>query len=219
MLFRSTGGTIGFYLKLSHNYSLVDALQHADRLDPALWNSLTVNYGGVDILPAPALPYAEAVDPAKLRMLIEQARHVYDWVVVDLPTVFSRTSLMAISECERAYLISTAELPSLHLTRRALTMVEQMGFPKDRFHVLVNRVSRRDSMGPEHIEGLFGCKVHARLPNDYFSLHRVVTLGQPLGAESELGKAIESVAARLCGSVAERKGIGAGNLKPALQTA
>jgi pilus assembly protein CpaE len=159
------------------------------------------------------------VDPAKLRMLIEQARHIYDWVVVDLPTVFSRTSLMAISECERAYLISTAELPSLHLTRRALTMVEQMGFPKDRFHVLVNRVSRRDSMGPEHIEGLFGCKVHARLPNDYFSLHRVVTLGQPLGAESELGKAIENVASRLCGSVAERKGIGAGNLKPALQTA
>lgn len=214
-----TGGTIGFYLKLSHNYSLVDALQHADRLDPALWNSLTVNYGGVDILPAPALPYAEAVDPAKLRMLIEQARHIYDWVVVDLPTVFSRTSLMAISECERAYLISTAELPSLHLTRRALTMVEQMGFPKDRFHVLVNRVSRRDSMGPEHIEGLFGCKVHARLPNDYFSLHRVVTLGQPLGAESELGKAIENVASRLCGSVTDRKGTGAGNLKPALQTA
>jgi len=214
-----TGGTIGFYLKLSHNYSLVDALEHADRLDPAMWNSLTVNYGGVDILPAPALPYAEAVDPAKLRTLIEQARKHYDWVVVDLPTIFSRTSLMAISECERAYLISTAELPSLHLTRRALTMVEQMGFPKDRFNVIVNRVSRRDSMGPEHIEGLFGCKVHARLPNDYFSLHRVVTLGQPLGAEGELGKAIESVAARLCGSMADRRGTGSASFKPALQSA
>src|SRR5580698_2419655 len=51
--FDLTGGTIGFYLKLSHNYSLVDALQHADHMDLALWNSLTVNYGGVDILPAP----------------------------------------------------------------------------------------------------------------------------------------------------------------------
>ncbi len=55
--FDLTGGTIGFYLQeLSHNYSrsLVDALQHAEHLDLALWNSLTVNYGGVDILPAPA---------------------------------------------------------------------------------------------------------------------------------------------------------------------
>ena len=213
-----TGGTIGFYLKLSHNYSLVDALQHAEHLDPALWNSLTVNYGGVDILPAPAAPYADPVDPARLRMLVDQARHLYDWVVVDLPTVFSRTSLMAISECERAFLISTSELPSLHLTRKALNMVDQLGFPKDRFHVVVNRVSKRDSMGIDHIEGLFGCKVHARLPNDYFSLHRVVTLGQPLGAEGDLGKAIEGVAATLSGSVSERKrGSGSSrDLKPAL---
>ncbi len=211
-----TGGTIGFYLKLSHNYSLVDALQHAEHLDPALWNSLTVNYGGVDILPAPAAPYADAVDPARLRMLIDQARHLYDWVVLDLPTVFNRTSLMAISECERAFLISTAELPSLHLTRKALTMLEQLGFPKDRFHVLVNRVDRRDSVGTGHIEKLFGCKVHASLPNDYFSLHRVVTLGQPLGAEGDLGKAIESLAARLCGSIAEKKkGAVLSSLKPA----
>ena len=39
-------------------------------------------------------------------------------------------------------------------------------------------------------------RVHASLPNDYFSLHRVVTLGQPLGAEGELGKAIEMLAQR-----------------------
>jgi len=215
-----TGGTIGFYLKLSHNYSLVDALQHAEHLDPALWNSLTVNYGGVDVLPAPAAPYADAVDPARMRLLLEQARHLYDWVVVDLPTVFNRISMMAISECERAFLISTAELPSLHLTRKALTMLEKLGFPRDRFHVVVNRVSRRDSMGLEHIEGLFGCKVHASLPNDYFSLHRVVTLGQPLGAEGDLGKSIESLAARLCASIAEKKGgAGASGLKPAFQLA
>src|SRR5689334_20288414 len=130
-----TGGTIGFYLKLSHNYSLVDALQHAEHLDPALWNSLTVNYGGVDILPAPAAPYAEPIDPSRLRMLVEQARQLYDWVILDLPTIFNRTSLMAISECERAFLVSTSELPSLHLTRKALTMVQQLGFPRERFNV------------------------------------------------------------------------------------
>src|SRR4029077_7766733 len=106
--------------------------------------------------------------------------------ILDLPTVFSRTSLMAVSECERAFLISTTELPSLHLTRKALTMVHQLGFPKERFHVVLNRVDRHDNMGVDDMEKLFGCKVHARLPNDYFSLHRVVTLGQPLGAEGDL---------------------------------
>ncbi len=203
--FDLTGGTIGFYLKLSHNYSLVDALQHSDHMDLALWNSLTVNYGGVDILPAPATPYAEPLDGARLRVLIDHARNLYDWVVLDLPAIFNRTSLMAVSECERAFLISTSELPSLHLTRKALTMVDQLGFPKDRFQVLVNRVDKRDDISTADMEKLFGCSIHAKLPNDYFSLHRVVTLGQPLGADGELGKAIEQVAARLSGSLAPPK--------------
>jgi pilus assembly protein CpaE len=211
-----TGGTIGFYLKLSHNYSLVDALQHAEHMDPALWNSLAVNYGGVDILPAPAAPYDEPIDPSRLRVLVANARSVYDWMILDLPAVFNRSSLMAISECERAYLVSTTELPSLHLTRKALNLVDQIGFPKDRFHVLVNRMDRRDDISVTDMEKLFGVPVHASLPNDYFSLHRVVTLGQPLGAENDLGRAIENVAQRLCGASGKPPAPRGRELRPAL---
>ena len=78
-------------------------------------------------------------------MLVEQARQIYDWVILDLPTVFSATSLMATAECERAFLVSTADLPSLHLTRKALTMLNQLGFPKERFHVLEIAVHRRET--------------------------------------------------------------------------
>jgi pilus assembly protein CpaE len=192
-----TGGTIGFYLKLSHPYSLIDALQHAEHLDTALWASLTVNCGGVDILPAPAAPFAEPFDPGRFHVVIEHARRLYDWVVLDLPAVFNRGSLVAVSEADKAYMVSTAELPSLHLTRRALNLVDQLGFPKERFQVVVNRVSRRDGIGTGDMEKLFGCPVHANLPNDYFSLHRAITLGQPLGTEGELGKAVDSLTGRL----------------------
>jgi pilus assembly protein CpaE len=218
--FDLTGGTIGFYLKLSHNYSLVDALQHADHLDLALWNSLTVNYGGLDILPAPAAPYAEAIDAARLRILVDHARRLYDFVILDLPSVFHRTSLMAISECEKAFLISTGELPSLHLTVKALKLVDTIGFPRDRFQVVVNRVDKRVDIGIADMEKLFNTTVHAVLPNDYFSLHRVVTLGQPLGAEGELGRSIENVALRLTGNANGRKPAPAAReMKPALSQA
>jgi pilus assembly protein CpaE len=217
-----TGGTIGFYLKLSHPYSLVDAMKNVDRLDAGMLNSLTVNYGGVDILPAPAAPCAEPIPADRLRALIEQARQLYDWVVLDLPTVFQRTTLAAISECDCAFFVTTSELPSLHLTRKAVMLVDQLGFPKDRFHILVNRVERHDEIGVEDMEKLFAAKVHTRLPNDYFSLHRVVTLGQPLGAEGDLGKAIEGVAGRLNTMLGEGAKKGAGglrDLRPALSQA
>ncbi|MEI9811235.1 MAG: P-loop NTPase [Acidobacteriota bacterium] len=196
-----TGGTIGFYLKLNHSYSLVDALRHVERLDPALWNSLAVHHSGIDILPAPAMPYAEPLDPARLKALTDQARLVFDWIVLDLPAVASQTSLMAVAECDRAYVVSTAELPSLHVTRKAMALIQQLGFPKERFHVLVNRVDRNDEMSAADMEKLFGCPVHARLPNDYFALHRVVTLGQPLGTDCELGRSIENIARVLCKSM------------------
>jgi pilus assembly protein CpaE len=208
--FDLTGGTIGFYLKLSHNYSVVEALQHAEHLDPTLWNSLAVHHAGLDILPSPAAPHADPIDGGRLRVLIDYVRQIYDWVILDLPTVFSQTSLMAVAECERAFLVSTAELPSLHLTRKAMGLIDQLGFPKERFEVLVNRVDKRDDIGSANLERLFNSPVHASLPNDYFSLHRVVTLGQPLGAEGELGKAIERLAARLSGTGADGKKAGPG---------
>src|ERR1035438_5095827 len=89
--------------------------------------------------------------------------------------------------------------------RKAMAMISQIGFPKERFEVLVNRVERRDDIGTANLEKLFNCPVHAILPNDYFSLHRVVTLGQPLGPEGELGRTIEKLAASLAGALDESK--------------
>jgi len=193
-------------------------LQHAEHLDPTLWSSLAVSHGGLDILPSPAAPYAEPIDGGRLRLLIDYARGLYDWVILDLPTVFSQISLTALAECEYAYLVSTSELPSLHLTRKAMGMIAQIGFPSERFEVLVNRVDRRDDIGAANLEKLFNCPVHASLPNDYFSLHRVVTLGQPLGPEGELGKAIEKLAVGMCGAVDEgkRPAVAAGGPKAVL---
>ena len=218
--FDLTGGTIGFYLKLTHSYSLLDALQHAEHLDPALWSSLAVNHGGLDILPAPAAPYADPIDGGRLRLLLDQARQLYDWVILDLPTIFSQTSLMAVSEAEKVFLVSTAELPSLHMTRRAMNMVERLGFPKERFQVVMNRLDKREDLGISNMEKLFNCPVYASLPNDYFSLHRVVTLGQPLGTEGELGKAIENMAMRLSGiGVGKKAPAPAREMKPAFSQA
>jgi pilus assembly protein CpaE len=199
--FDLTGGTIGFYLKLTHQYSLVEALQCAERLDSSLWSSLIVSMGEIDILPAPVTPYAESVDPNRLQVVLEYARSRYDWVVIDLPTIFQRVSLVALSQSERAFLVSTSELPSLHLARKAVTMLEQFGLPKDRFQIVVNRVNKKDGISSGDMEKLFNCSVHASFPNDYFSLHRVVTLGQPLGSEGDLGKAIDNLASQLSGQM------------------
>ena len=202
------GGMIGFYLKLNHSKSVLDALQFADQLGESLWSSLVASSEGVDILPAPETPYAGLVDSSRLHAVLEYARLNYEWIVIDLPVVFQRLSLMAISESDRAFLITTSELPSLHLARKAVNLLNQLGFPKERFQILMNRINKRDEIAVSDIEKLFNCTVHSRFPNDFFSLHRAVTLGQAIDGHSELGKAIEALAGRL-------SAIGASNGKKA----
>jgi pilus assembly protein CpaE len=196
------GGMIGFYLKLTHTKSLMDALQSAEQLADGVWSSCVAAFEGIDILPAPEAPYAGPVDSARLHAVLEHARLHYDWVVIDLPVVFQRISLMTLSESDRALLVSTSELPSLHLARKAVTLLDHLGFPKERFQITINRINRRDEIAGSDIERLFNCSIDSRIPNDYFSLHRAVTLGQPVDGHCELGKAIEGLANRLSGGAA-----------------
>jgi pilus assembly protein CpaE len=195
------GGTLAFYLKLSAAYSLVDLLDPEQELNAAAWSSVVTPATGIDVLAAPDHPYSQAVDPTRLHDILEAARLAYDWIVVDAPSVFHRSTLIALSESDRAYLISTSDLASLHLARRAIGLLTQLGFAKERYEVVVNRLSRRDGIGGNDIEKIFNCPVHATLPNDYFSLHRVISLGQTLGSDCELGRALASLAAKACGAV------------------
>jgi pilus assembly protein CpaE len=213
------GGIIGFYLKLTNTKSLVDALQFADYPSDTPWPPLVATSDGVDILPAPETPYTGPIDAARLHAVLEHARMNYDWIVIDLPVVFQRLSLMTISESDHAFLVSTSELPSLHLARKAVNLLDQLGFPKERFQIMVNRINRRDEIGGSDIEKLFNCSVNSRIPNDYFSLHRAVTLGQPVDGHCELGKAIEGLAGRLSGITAQdKKRTGLSDSRAALST-
>lgn len=196
--FDLSGGAVSFFLKLTHKHSVADLLE-APTLDPALWPNYTVPCGGVDILGAPETPATQAVDPGRLQEIIQMARSLYDWVVLDLPSIFHRLTLLAMPEAERAFLVSTGELPSLHLARKAIALLTQLGFGKERFQVVVNRLSKRDGLAGSDLGKLFDCPVQASFPNDYFSLHRVITLGRPLAGDCELGRAIENLAAKIAG--------------------
>lgn len=194
------GGTIGFYLKLNHAYSLLDAVEHSTRLNAAVWGSLVTHSSGVDILPAPELPATGEVPSDRLHAVLQYARIVYDWIIVDLPSIFTRSSLLMLTECDTMYLVSTSELPSLHLARKAITMLSNLGLTKDQYKLIVNRVNRKEGIGVADLEKIFSMSVGCMFPNDYFSLHRVVTLGQPLGPDCELGRAFEGLAKQTSGS-------------------
>lgn len=200
------GGTVAFYLKLHHSASVSDAFERCDRMDPSVWASLIAHCDGIDVLPAPDEPEHAPPEPNRLHDVLEFARMVYSWVIVDAPAIPHRASLLAVSEADEAFVVSTSELASLHLTRRAVNVLEQLGFTRERYRVLINRASKRDGITGSDMEKIFNCPVYEMFPNDYFSLHRVVSLGQSLTAECELGRTIERFAGGLVKTAREQLG-------------
>lgn len=212
------GGSVGFALKLNSAYSLMDAMERSDQLDPGLWSTLVSSTGGVDVLPAPEMAVTDGIEPTRLHEVIEYARMLYDWVVIDLPTIFHRISLFALTEADQSFLVSTAELPSLHLARRAVGLLGQLGFGRDRYQMVINRVSNREGISAADMEKILNCPVFSTFPNDYYALHRVVTRAEALPPDSDLGRAIERVSIRLAGLMQRDKKLNSALLeqKPAL---
>jgi pilus assembly protein CpaE len=162
------------------------------------------------------MPGTDLIEPDRLHTVMEFARLTYDWVVIDLPVVFQRISLMTISEADQAFLITTSELPSLHLARKAVAMLQQLGFPRERFQIAVNRMDKRNGVTAADMEKLFNCHIHSKFPNDVLSLHRAVTLAEPLGTECELGRAVEALAGRLAAVPSERSKMEAAEARTAV---
>lgn len=193
------GGTIGFYLKIHHPHSFLDLIGRESLPNQEEWEGLAAHLDGIDILPGPDEPQTMSLDPGRLHLVLDMIRKQYDFVVLDLPSIFNRTALLAFSEANSACLVTTAELPSLHLTRKAIDMLEVVGFDKGRYSIVVNRLSKQQGIAAADVEKMFGAAVNTVLPNDYFSLHRVVTRGEPLSRDAELGRGIETLAAKLAG--------------------
>lgn len=198
-------GSISFYLKLQPRYSVLDALAKVDRLDAVLWGSLVESRGGMDILPAPETPFCHPVEQPRFNDLIEYARRAYDWIILDTPTIFHRSSLLSVSESDQTLIVSTADLASLHMARRAVTVLKQLGFSRDRYRIVVNRLDRKSSLAASDLSRLFDCPVPACIPNDYFTLHRLISLGEPLLPDSDLGRAITALATHIAGAAETAK--------------
>jgi Flp pilus assembly CpaE family ATPase len=204
--FDLVNGSQAFSLKVSPWYSLLDAVKQIDEAGMADWSSLVSSSEGLDVLPAPDTPASMAVNPDRLHDALESVRGVYDWIVVDLPSIFEKLSLLTISDCDEAFLVATSELPSLHLTRKAVAYMGMLGFGLERYRVLVNRVLKTENISSDDMAKIFGAPVHATFPNDYLSIHKGLTMGTPLAARSPLGKSVDTFAGQLAArALAERK--------------
>ncbi|MDX2268018.1 MAG: hypothetical protein NW208_07920 [Bryobacter sp.] len=186
-------GLSRFMLKLDNPYSVLDAAEHAAKLDDELWPQLVSRRGNLDILHAGKINPGVRVEAQQIRDMMDFARRRYQAICVDLSGNLEKYSFEVMQEARRIYLVCTPEIPSLHLARERYQFLQKLDLGA-KVSILVNRMTKRPLISAEQIEQQLGLPVALTLPNDYNGVHRSLTLGQEVEAKSELGQAFRQLA-------------------------
>jgi len=202
-------GILAFLLKLSPRYSVVDAIEHAYHLDQDIWAKLVWPVGPLEVMPSGRLDPSVQVEAEPLRLLLAFARRYYKVICVDHSGMMEKHSLEILRESERIFLVTTAEVPALHLGAEKLNFLRGLDLG-DRVEILLNRAHSRGLLSKQQIENMLGASIRASIPNDYVAVHNSIMEGKPMAEDSRLDKHFAEFARSLlsqpgAGSAKKRK--------------
>jgi pilus assembly protein CpaE len=191
--FDLNSGMQRFMLKLTNEFSVADALEHASEMDENLWPSLVTGVEGMDVLHAGRVNPNLQIEPAQIRSLVAFARRHYQALCFDLSGNLQKYSVELMQESKRILLVCTPEIPSLHLAREKLAFLKQLDLDH-RVSVVLTRAHKKGLFTQAQVEDLVGVPVIRVIPNDYQGINRSLDSGVPLSKTSALGKAFTAFA-------------------------
>ncbi len=198
--FDLSSGMLRFMLKLTNEFSVTDAMEHAANMDENLWPQLVTTREGMDILHAGPLNPNLRIEPSQIRNLVAFMRRNYGALCFDLSGNLEKYSLELMQESKRILLVCTPEMPSLHLAREKMAFLRKLDLDH-RVAVVLNRTHKRSFLQEQEVAEMVGTPVIQTFPNDYPAVQRSLTNGTLLPAASGLGAAFTDFA----GLLAEQK--------------
>jgi Flp pilus assembly CpaE family ATPase len=193
-------GDAGLNLGVAAEYSTINALQNASRLDSSFLSKLLVKHSsGVSVLAAPGkFPQFPASNDA-IDRLVTVARQDFENVVIDMG---SRLDLMGTSlfkEGSTIYLVIQAGIAGLRNSNRLISQYFTTGIPK--LEIVLNRYEPR-SMGvsEDQITKALTRPAQWKIPNDYAAVRRMQSTAVPLALEdSPISRLVHQMARSACG--------------------
>lgn len=160
-------GDVAIMLQLPPARSITDAIGMAGRLDETgLRSVLTAYRPNFDVLLAPASPAeGEHVSRELVTEVLEVARGMYDFVVVDTPPFVTDQVLAVLDLADWFVPIVTPDLPTLKSIRLTLEMFDLLEYPRERRLVVFNRADSQVGLTVQDVEEAVGATLSVHMPS------------------------------------------------------
>ncbi len=189
--------SLDMLLNLQARLGVADLLDRADELEAGdLESILTAHASGIEVL----LPGAEddsALQIEQARKALLALRRAREFVVADV-SPWPREMLAATLElADRLLLVLVPEITALRDAARLVRQVLELGMPRERMLLILNRSPVRGGLRRQDVEGAVGLPVRFELANDTPLVTYSTNRGVPLALShprSRLGRQFSALA-------------------------
>jgi len=138
-------GDVSICLGISSERSMTDIVAMSGHLDQEGLNSVVVRHdSGLDVVCAPSSPAeADHIPAATVTELLQIAKGLYDYIVVDTPPAFDEHVLAAFDMSDVSILLATLDVPAVKNLRLTLDTLDLLGHPRDSWVVVLNRANSK----------------------------------------------------------------------------
>jgi pilus assembly protein CpaE len=160
-------GDVAIALQLDPTKTVSDALGMQGGLDERALASLVVPYKAhLDCLLAPTRPAdAEFVSASLAGELLTVLADMYDYVVIDCPPAFTDVVLKCFDLADVYILLTTLDMPALKNLKVSLDTLDNLGFPRTKWQVVLNRGGSRVGLTAGDIERTVGVPISVEVPS------------------------------------------------------
>lgn len=193
-------GDAALTLGISAQYSTVDALQNAGRLDSNFLSKLLRSYSpGLSVLCAPGKFVKMEASKDAIDRLVSVARQEFDYVVVDSGSRLDLTSTTLFEEAAVLYLVTQVSVPELRNSNRLIS--EFFAREGSKVEVVLNRYTPTLlGVDEEQITKALTKPARWKIPDDHATAARTQSTATPLALDdSPISRVIRQMSRAACG--------------------
>lgn len=205
-------GDVSIFMKLQATRTLADLAPHVNDLDIDLLKTVIIPHSsGVHVLVAPPTPEeaelfgndGELVETGvntQLKIILEFARHQFDYIIIDTAHQVDNVLLTAIDLSDLLLVVTRPVIPEIRGARLFLDLLHKLEYGMDKVALIINGVdNKRMGIQPEAIERAM-MPAMAHIPLDERTALRAANLGEPVmlkNSRTPLGQGFIDVAKKV----------------------
>ena len=204
-------GDVAIMLDVTPERTVGDLVPLIEKLDPDLLRSfLHVHSSGLKVLCAPTrVEDSEALNPDRVRRILDVVVRTFDYVVVDLPRTLDDRVVTTLDMANTVLLVTNYDVPTLKSTKMCLDTFRGWRYSEDKLKLVINHANRTNGFGPGEAERALDYPVFWKVPSD-FAVANASNHGKPFvqgQPTTKLAQNLSALGATLMGAHAEGKGL------------